>query len=62
MDMAGIHIVEMEGMDMVDERPLNHHLKVEGMYMEDITTKVVERGHVSVVLARHWIGDGTKWH
>jgi hypothetical protein len=34
-----------------------------GMDMvEDMTSKVVEREHKSVVLARHWINDGAERH
>jgi hypothetical protein len=28
MDMVGIYVVEVEGMDMVEEHPLNHRLEV----------------------------------
>jgi hypothetical protein len=30
--------------------------------VEDMTSKVVEREHKSVVLARHWINDGAERH
>jgi hypothetical protein len=33
MNMMGIHMVEVEGMDMVEERPSSHRLEVEDMDM-----------------------------
>jgi hypothetical protein len=56
MNMAGIHMVEMEGKDMVKERQSKKRSKVEGM---DMTTKVglVEREHGGVVLVKHQIND-----
>jgi hypothetical protein len=50
---------EVEGID-IEDRPLKERSKVEGMdIVEDMTTVVVEREHEDVVLARHWIGNGT---
>jgi hypothetical protein len=67
MDMVGIHMVEMEGVDMVKERLSKQRLEVEGMDMvEDMTAKVdvevVEREHEGMVIVKHWIGDGAKRH
>jgi hypothetical protein len=70
MDIVGIHMVDVEGMDMVKERMSNHRSKVEGMDREDsdmgedmtVEVEVVEREHEGVVLAMHWIGDGAKRH
>jgi hypothetical protein len=64
MDMAGIHMMEVEDMDMVEEHLSMERSEVDGMNMEgmdmvkDMTVEVVERDHESMVLARHWIGDG----
>jgi hypothetical protein len=33
MNMTGIHMVEVEGMDMVEEHPSNHRPEDEGMDM-----------------------------
>jgi hypothetical protein len=33
MNMVGIHMVEVEGMDMVEERPSNHRPEDEGTDM-----------------------------
>jgi hypothetical protein len=65
MDMVGIYMVEVDGMDMVEERLLNHRLKVEGINTEDsdmeeditVEVDVVEREHEGMVLARHWTSD-----
>jgi hypothetical protein len=70
MNMAGIHMVELEGMDRVEERPSNHRLEVEGIDREDIDmvedmtveVEVVKREHEGVVLVRHWISDGVERH
>jgi hypothetical protein len=56
--MMGIHMVEVEGMDMPEERPSTEWLKDEGMDMvsmdivEEMTAEVVKREHEDVVLAR----------
>jgi hypothetical protein len=64
MDMVGIHMVEVNGMDMVKERPSNHRLEVEDMDRADMTIEVelIEREHKGVVLERHWTGDGAERH
>jgi hypothetical protein len=57
-------------MNMVEERPSNHRLEVEGIDIKDsdmgedmtIEIDVIEREHEDVVLARHWIGDGVEMH
>jgi hypothetical protein len=59
--------VEVDGMNMVEEQPLNHRSDVEGIDREDIDivedmTEVVEKEHEDVVLERHWIGDGAERH
>jgi hypothetical protein len=58
------------GMNMVEERSSNHRPEVEGIdredidMMEDMTVEVevIEREHESVVLVRHWTGDGVEIH
>jgi hypothetical protein len=35
IDMVGIHMVEVEGIDIVEERPSNHRPEVEGIDSED---------------------------
>jgi hypothetical protein len=50
MDMVGIHMVEVNGMYMVKERPSNHRLEVEDMTIE---VELIEREHKGVVLERH---------
>jgi hypothetical protein len=77
MDMAGIHMMKVECMDMVEERPSKERLEVEDMDMakdmmvedlmvEDLTVEVnvevVEREHEGMVLAKHWIGDRAERH
>jgi hypothetical protein len=68
MYMMGIHMVEVEGMDMPEERPSTEWLKDEGMDMvsmdivEEMTAEVVKREHEDVVLTRQWISDGVKRH
>jgi hypothetical protein len=80
MDIMGICMVEVEGIDMLEERPedqsmdimekrlSNNRSEVEGTDMEvmnivdDMTAEVVERKHESVVLVRHYIGDGVERH
>jgi hypothetical protein len=57
MNIVGIHMVEVEGMDMVEESPSNHWPEVDMVEVE-----VVEREHEGVVLMRHWIGDGAERH
>jgi hypothetical protein len=57
-------------MDMMEERSSNHRPEVEGIDREDsdmgedtaVVVEVVEREHKSVVLARHWTGDGAEMH
>jgi hypothetical protein len=52
-------MVELEDIDMMEERSLNHWPEVEGIDREDIDTvenmmvEVVEREHEGVVLVRH---------
>jgi hypothetical protein len=43
MNMTGIHMVEVEGMDMVEEHPLNHRLKVEGTDIWRIVIWLISR-------------------
>jgi hypothetical protein len=70
MDMVNIHMVEVESMNMVEERPSNHRPEVEGIDRQDIDmwedmtveVEVVKREHEGVVLVRHWIGNGAKMH
>jgi hypothetical protein len=65
MNMAGIHMVEVEGMDMVEKRPSNHRPEMDGIDREDsdmVEVEVVEREYEGVVLTRHWIGDGAERH
>jgi hypothetical protein len=67
-----MNIVEVEGVDMVEEHyhPTNHRPEVEGINRKDsdmgedmtIELKVDEREHVGVVLARQWTSDGAKKH
>jgi hypothetical protein len=60
----------VEGMDMVEVRPSNHRLGVEGMDRVDsdigenmtVEVEVVEREHEGVVLVSHWTGDGAERH
>jgi hypothetical protein len=35
MNVAGIHMVKVEGMDMVEKRPSNHWSKDDGVDMEE---------------------------
>jgi hypothetical protein len=59
---------EMESIDTKEEHPSKERPEVdstdmEGMNMvEGITVEVVEREHESMVLKRHWIGDGAENH
>jgi hypothetical protein len=59
MNTKGIHMVEVEGMDIVEECPSNHWQEDESMDMkdidmiEDMPAEVVEREHKDMVLARH---------
>jgi hypothetical protein len=59
MNMTSVHMVELEDIDMMEERSLNHRSEVEGIDREDIDTvenmmvEVVEREHEDVVLVRH---------
>jgi hypothetical protein len=70
MDMVGIHIVEVEGMDIMEEHPSNHRPEVENLDREDcairedktVEVEVVEREHEGVVLVRHWTRDGAEMH
>jgi hypothetical protein len=66
MDMAGIHMMKVECMDMVEERPSKERLEVEDLMVEDLTVEVnvevVEREHEGMVLAKHWIGDRAERH
>jgi hypothetical protein len=70
MNIMGIYMVEVEGMDIVDERPSSHRLEVEDMDRGDsdmgedmtIEIKMVEREHEGVVLMRHWTSDRAKRH
>jgi hypothetical protein len=64
MNMVGIHMVEVEGIKMVEERPSNHQPEVEGMDREDmmVEVEVVEREHEDVVLTRHCTGDRAEMH
>jgi hypothetical protein len=67
-----MNIVEVEGVDMVEEHyhPTNHRPEVKGINRKDsdmgedmtIELKVDEREHVGVVLARQWTSDGAKKH
>jgi hypothetical protein len=57
MNIVSIHMMEVEGMDMVEESPSNHRPEVDMVEVE-----VVEREHEGVVLTRHWIGDGAERH
>jgi hypothetical protein len=60
MDLAGIHMVEVEGMNMVEvegmnmveERLSKEGPKVEGMDMVEVV----------LVSVKHWIGDGAERH
>jgi hypothetical protein len=66
------HRPNVEGMDTVEEHfhPMNHRPGVEGMDTVDIgmgedraaKLEVVEREPESMVLARHWTGDGAAMH
>jgi hypothetical protein len=63
MDMAGIHMVKVEAMDMMVKYPSKERSEVKDMdMMEDMMTEVVEREHKGVVLARYWISDGVERH
>jgi hypothetical protein len=59
MNMTSVHMVELEDIDMMEERSLNHRSEVEGIDREDIDTvenmmvEVVKREHEGVVLVRH---------
>jgi hypothetical protein len=52
MDLAGIHMVEVEGTNMVEERLSKEGPKVEGMDMVEVV----------LVSVKHWIGDGAERH
>jgi hypothetical protein len=68
MDTTGIHMVEVEGKDMVEERPSKWCSEVEGMDMvgihmvEDITAEVerVEREYEGMVLGKHRTDGGAE--
>jgi hypothetical protein len=70
--MVGSNMVEMDDMDTVEEHfhPMNHRPDVDGMDTvdtgigEDRATELelVEREPESVVLVRHWTGDGVARH
>jgi hypothetical protein len=57
MNIMGIYMVEVEGMDIVDERPSSHRLEVEDMDRGDsdmtVEMEMVEREHEGVVLMSH---------
>jgi hypothetical protein len=54
MDLAGIHMVEVEGMNMVEKRLSKEGPKVKGMDMVEVV--------LVLVLVKHWIGDGAERH
>jgi hypothetical protein len=70
MDMMGIHMVEVNDMKMVEQRPSNHRSEVEDMNREEndigedmtVEVEVVEREHENVVLTRQWTDDGADMH
>jgi hypothetical protein len=70
MDMMGIHMVEVEDMKMVEQRPSNHRSEVEDMNREEndigedmtVEVEVVEREHRNVVLTMQWTDDGVDMH
>jgi hypothetical protein len=67
MDMTDIHMMELKGMNMMEECPSNEWPEVEDTNMvKDITIKVVvevvKREDNDAVLAKHWIGDRAERH
>jgi hypothetical protein len=70
LEVEDMDMMEVGGMDMVEERLSNHRLEVESIdrensdMREDLTVEVevVEREHEGVVLVRHWTGDGAEMH
>jgi hypothetical protein len=72
MNMVGSNMVEVDGMDTVEEHlhPMNHRSEVEGMDTVDTgmgedraaELEMVEREPNGVVLTRHWTGDGAVRH
>jgi hypothetical protein len=72
MDMVCIHMVEVGGMNTVEEHyhPMNYRPEVKGMDREDsdmgedmtIEVEVIEREHESMVLMRYWTGDRAERH
>jgi hypothetical protein len=59
--------MEVEDMDIVEERSSKPQLEVEGIDMiEDTMTEVdvdvVEREHEGVVLVKHWTDNGAERH
>jgi hypothetical protein len=72
MDMLDIHMVEVRGMDMVEENyhPMNDRPEVKGIDREDsdmgedmmVEVEMVESEHEGVMLVRHWTGNGAERH
>jgi hypothetical protein len=72
MNMVGSNMVEVDGMDTMEEHfhPMNHRPEVESMDMMDTSMgedratelEVVEREPEGAVLARHWIDDRAVRH
>jgi hypothetical protein len=71
-EVQDMDMVEVGSMDTVEEyyHLMNHWSEVQGMDREDsgmgedmtVELEVIERENESVVLMRHWTGDGAERH
>jgi uncharacterized protein YhfF len=65
--MTGTYMMEVEDMDIVEERSSKPRLEVEGIdmiedTMAEVDVEVVEREHEGVVLVKHWTDNGAERH
>jgi uncharacterized protein YhfF len=65
--MTGTYMMEVEDMDIVEERSSKPRLEVEGIdmiedTMAEVDLEVVEREHEGVVLVKHWTDNGAERH
>jgi hypothetical protein len=66
-NMTGTYMMEVEDMDIVEERSSKPRLEVEGIdmiedTMAEVDVEVVEREHEGVVLVKHWTDNGAERH
>jgi hypothetical protein len=65
--MTGTYMMEVEDMDIVEERSSKPRLEVEGIdmiedMMAEVDVEVVEREHEGVVLVKHWTDNRAERH